>query len=125
MLNKVPPSQRAGTNAKDAARNTQDYLESHKQAVKKYYQSLTKQELQRLQEIEDELIYQHQKNLDFLAEAEAINEQIKNRPCEAGIEGAVKRYLESVAIAKSLGAMPNNSKHLPGNSQQDFLPTNS
>ncbi|MGD1704459.1 hypothetical protein [Dapis sp. BLCC M229] len=100
-------------------------LESHKQAVRKYYQSLTKQELQCLQEIEDELTYQHQKNLDFLAEADAINEQIKNRPCEPGIEGAVKRYLDSVAIAKSLGVMPNNSRHLPGNSQQGFLPTNS
>ena len=100
-------------------------LESHKQAVKNYYDSLTKEELKRLQEIEDELIYQHQKNLDFLAEADAINKQIKNRPCEPGIEGAMKRYLESVNIAKSLGAMPNNSKHLPGNSQQGFLPTNS
>lgn len=99
-------------------------LESHKQAVKNYYDSLTKEELKRLQEIEDELTYQHQKNLDFLAEADAINKQIKNRPCEPGIEGAMKRYLESVNIAKSLGAMPNNSKHLPGNSQQGFLPTN-
>ncbi len=100
-------------------------LENHKQTVKKYYDSLTKEDLTRLQEIEDELSYQHQKNLDFLAEADAVNEQIKNRPCEPGIEGAMKRYLESVAIAKSLGAMPNNSQNLPGNSQQGFLPTNS
>ena len=62
-------------------------LNSHKQAVKEYYQSLTRQELQRLQAIEDKLIYQHHRNLDFLVEAETVNEQIKNRPCEPGIEG--------------------------------------
>ncbi len=36
----------------------------------------------------------------------------------------MKRYLESVAIAKSLRAMLSNYKQLPGNSQQGFLPSN-
>ena len=78
-------------------------LDDHKQAVRVYYESLTQQELERLQEIEDELIYEHTKNLEFLAEAKAVNEEIKNRPIAPGIEGAMKRCLESVAIAKSLG----------------------
>lgn len=81
-------------------------LEYHKQEVKAYYESLTQQELEHLQEIENELLYEHTKNLEFLAETKALNEEITNRPCEPGIEGAMKRYLESVAIAQSLGAVP-------------------
>ncbi len=93
-----------------------------KQQVKTYYESLSQQELQRLQEVENELIYEHQKNLQFLAETKALNEEITNRPRETGIEGALKRYLESAAIAKSLGAEPVGSKLLPG-SQQPLLPS--
>ena len=88
-------------------------LDDHKKEVRKYYKSLTQQELKRLQEIEDELRYQHKKNLEFIADAKAVSEEIVNRPCEPGIEGALKRYLESVAIAKSLGAIPDNSNLLP------------
>ena len=97
-------------------------LDNHKQQVKAYYESLSQQELQRLQEVENELIYEHQKNLQFLAETKALNEEITNRPRETGIEGALKRYLESAAIAKSLGAEPVGSKLLPG-SQQPLLPS--
>lgn len=87
-------------------------LDEHKQAVKAYYESLTQQELGRLQEIENELIYEHKKNLEFLAEAKSANEQISNRPILLGIEGAVKRYQESVAIAQSLGLTSANCELL-------------
>lgn len=96
-------------------------LDHHKQAVRTYYESLTQQELERLQEIEDELLYEHAKNLEFLAETKVLNEEIKNRACEPGVEGALKRYLESVAIAKSLGIMPDDSNLLAG-FQKPLLP---
>lgn len=92
-------------------------LEEHKQVVKAYYESLTQQELERLQEIENELIYEHKKNLEFLAETKLVNEQITNRPILPGIEGAIKRYQESAAIAKSLGLTSANSELLA-----DFIP---
>ncbi len=78
-------------------------LDDHKQAVKIYYESLTQQELEHLQTIENELIYEHSKNLEFLAKTEAINLKIKSRPILPGVEGAIQRLHESVAIAKSLG----------------------
>ena len=96
-------------------------LDDHKQAVKTYYESLTRQELGRLQEIENELIYEHQKNLEFLAEAKAINQEITNRPIAPGIEGAMQRLRESVAIAQSLGLTSADSKLLP-DSQTVYLP---
>jgi hypothetical protein len=74
-------------------------LDDHKQAVKTYYESLTQQELERLQEIENELIYEHTKNLEFLAEAKAVNNDIKNRPIAPGIEGIrvnKRRYADEI-----------------------------
>ncbi|WP_427160749.1 hypothetical protein ACQFX9_03650 [Aliinostoc sp. HNIBRCY26] len=88
-------------------------LEDHKQNVRNYYKSLTQQELARLQEIENELIYEHQKNLDFLAEMKTINQEITNRPIAPGIEGAMERLRESIAIAQSLGLTSADSKLLP------------
>ena len=96
-------------------------LENHKQEVKAYYESLTQQELEHLQAIENELIYEHNKNLEFLAEAKAINETIKNRPIKPGIEAAIKRYQESVAIAQSLELTSADSPLL-GNSVFPSLP---
>jgi hypothetical protein len=98
-------------------------LDDHKQTVRAYYQSLTQQELEHLQEIENELIYEHNKNLMFLAEAKAVNEEIKNRPVAPGIEGAIQHYMESVAIAKSLGLNSADSKLIP-DSKLAFLPPN-
>lgn len=97
-------------------------LENHKQAVRAYYQSLTEQELNRLQEIEDLLIDKHRENLAFLAEAKEVNEMLTNRPLEPGIEGALKRYLESVAISQSLELTSEDSPLLPS-SQFPLLPT--
>lgn len=87
-------------------------LEDHKQTVRAYYQSLTQKELNRLQDIENELIYEHTKNLKFLYETQIVNEYINNRPIAPGIEGAMKRYVESVTIAKSLGLTSADSKLL-------------
>jgi hypothetical protein len=99
-------------------------LDDHKQTVKLYYESLTQQELEKLQAIENELIYEHQKNLEFLAESEAINQEITNRPIAPGIEGAMQRLRESVAIAKSLGLTSADSKLL-ASSQLPYLPPHS
>lgn len=96
-------------------------LDDHKQQVKTYYESLTQQDLGYLQEIENELLYEHTKNLKFLDEAQALNDEIANRPRVAGVEGALKRYIESAAIAKSLGATPVSSRQLP--SSQNSLPS--
>jgi hypothetical protein len=99
-------------------------LDDHKQDVRVYFESLTQQELANLQAIENELIYEHQKNLEFLSEAEAINQEISNRPIAPGIEGAMQRLRESVAIAQSLGLTSADSKLLP-NSQLPCLPPHS
>jgi hypothetical protein len=91
-------------------------LDNHKQQTKEYYENVTQQELNHLKKIEDELIYEHTKNmnflakeraqnLEFLAESQSLNDRIANRPIESGIEGALKRYLESAAISKSLGGV--------------------
>jgi hypothetical protein len=96
-------------------------LENHKQEVKFFYESLTHQELEHLQAIENELIYEHHKNLEFIAEAKAVNQTIKNRPVKPGIEAAIKRYQESVAIAQSLGLTSTDSPLL-GNSVYPSLP---
>ena len=96
-------------------------LDDHKQQTKEYYEALTQHDLNYLQEIENELLYEHTKNLEFLGEAQALNFEIVNRPLEAGVEGALKRYLESAAIAKSLGATPVRSKQLL--ESQKFLPS--
>lgn len=99
-------------------------LDDHKQDVRVYYESLTQHELAHLQAIENELIYEHNKNLEFLAEAEAINQNITNRPIAPGVEGAMQRLRESVAIAQSLGLTSADSKLLP-DSQLPSLPPRS
>jgi hypothetical protein len=96
-------------------------LDDHKRQTKEYYEALTQRDLNYLKEIENELVYEHNKNLNFLEETQALNAEITNRPVESGIEGALRRYLESAAIAKSLGATPVGSRQLP--SSQNYLPT--
>jgi len=95
-------------------------LDNHKKEVRVYYESLTKQEIERLQEIENQLLDEHHKNLEFIANTKALNKEINNRPGEPGIEGARKRYLKSAAIAKSLGAIPDDSK-FTGNSKSTLI----
>lgn len=96
-------------------------LDDHKQQTKKYYEALTQHDLNHLQEIENQLLYEHTKNLEFLDEAQALNADIANTPLEAGVEGALKRYLESAAMAKSLGITPVGSRQLLGS--QSSLPS--
>jgi hypothetical protein len=96
-------------------------LEEHKEKTRVYYENATQQELAELDRIERELDYEHNKNLafleteyqqhlEFLTESEALSDRIANRPIEKGIEGALKRYLESAAIAKSLAESPIGEK---------------
>jgi hypothetical protein len=105
-------------------------LDDHKEKTKAYYESLTQQELDHLKKIEDELIYEHNKNMEFLAdertknlaflaESKSINAKISNRPIENGVEAALKRYLESAEIARSLGGIPVGETLLNGS--QNFL----
>jgi hypothetical protein len=105
-------------------------LDNHKEKTKEYYESLTQQELDYLKKVEDELIYEHNKNmtfldeeraknLDFLADSKMINDKISNRSIEGGVEGALKRYLESASISKSLGGLPVGENLL--NSSQEFI----
>jgi hypothetical protein len=100
-------------------------LDDHKQKTKEYYESLTQQELDHLEKVEEELIYEHNKNIEFLAEERAknleflagsklLNDIISNRPIENGIEAALKRYLESAAISRSLGGIPIGENLLNG-----------
>jgi hypothetical protein len=96
-------------------------LEDHKKQTKEYYESLTQRDLNYLKEVENELLYEHTKNIEFLDNAQVLNTEISNRPIETGVEGALKRYFESAAIAKSLGASPVGSKALLGS--QDSLPS--
>ncbi len=105
-------------------------LDDHKEKTKEYYESLTQKELDYLEKIEEDLIYEHQKNMDsleeessknleFLAESRSLNDMISNRPIESGVEGALKRYLESAAISRSLGYKPVGDNLL--NSSQQFI----
>ena len=88
-------------------------LDEHQVQVKEYYESLSQQDLDYLEKIEDELLYEHSKNLEYFRENQALNDEIKNRPIEPGVEGALKRYLESSAIAESLGAISLNDRKFP------------
>lgn len=110
-------------------------LEDHKQAVRDHYQQLTQAELDRLAALEAEWQYQHQKNLAFLAESRRVNAEISDRPVGTSIEDALNRYLESAAIARSLGAIEpdatpsfpstsraNSSYSLPASQNSRFLP---
>ncbi len=98
-------------------------LDDHKQQAREYYESLTQQQLSNLQQIEKELIYEHKKNLTFLAESRALSDEITNRHRKAGVEGALERLQESRAIAISLGARESESRLL-SHSNQLFLPPN-
>jgi hypothetical protein len=105
-------------------------LDDHKEKTKTYYESLTQHELDHLEKIEDELIYEHNKNMEFLAyertknlaflaESKSLNAKISSRPLESGVEAALKRYLESAEIARSLGGIPVGANLLNGS--QNFL----
>lgn len=73
-------------------------LGSHKQQVQDYYNSMTQQQLDYLQHTESELIYEHEKALANIERSREFTHEIVNRPRETGVEGALKRYLESTQM---------------------------
>ncbi len=96
-------------------------LEEHKQEVKAYYNSMTEQELEYLNQAEAELIYEHEKNLSVLAQQQEITEVIVNRPRESGVVNALKRYTESRQIYQALKTHSDKSKALK-QSPKNLLP---
>lgn len=91
-------------------------LGDHKQQVKDYYESLTEQELKYLQQVESELVHEHERNLAFIADSKEFSDELIHRPYATDLEGALSRYAESLSIAKSLNTRQENFR-LPGNSQ--------
>jgi hypothetical protein len=96
-------------------------LDDHKQQVKAYYESMTEQELQYLSQVEEELIYEHEKTMSVLDEEQQLTDVIVNRPRESGAQGALQRYMESQQIYQSLQNPSIQSKSLKP-SRQNLLP---
>lgn len=99
-------------------------LEDHKSEVRAYYKSLTQQQLRYLTQVEDDLIYEHNKTMSFLAQSRATSEEIVSRPREPGVEGALKRYMESLQINQSLNGSQSASNVIEGSDQVLLPPTN-
>lgn len=99
-----------------------EILDEHKQQVRAYYESVTQQELQRLQEIDEQLAYNHAKNLSFLTKAKEINDEMNAQVSEPGIEGILKKYMQSVAMAKSLGLTAADSQLIADSELPLLLP---
>jgi hypothetical protein len=97
-------------------------LDEHKQQIKEYYESMTQQQLQYLSQVEDELVYEHNKAMAFLDRSRELSEEIVNRPREAGVEGALKRYMETREILQSLETPKDNVKSLTDSKQNFHLP---
>lgn len=91
-------------------------LGDHKQQVKDYYESLTEQELKYLQQVESELVHEHERNLAFLANSKEFSDKLTHRPYATDLEGALSRYTESLSIIKSLNIRQEKPR-LSGNSQ--------
>ncbi|MBW4521169.1 MAG: hypothetical protein KME16_15905 [Scytolyngbya sp. HA4215-MV1] len=98
-------------------------LDNHKTQVKSYYESLTQDQLKYLANVENDLTYEHDKTITLLAKAKETSAKIISRPREAGVEGALKRYVDSLQIHASLSALPYTSKPIQ-NSEQSLLPPN-
>jgi hypothetical protein len=96
-------------------------LDQHKGEVKQLYASMTETELAHLRHLESELAYEHQKNLTFLAQSRETAMEITDRPREAGIEGALQRFMASRALADTLddnavqksALLPHKAIYLP------------
>lgn len=96
-------------------------LGDHKKEVRAYYESMTKQELEYLSQVEAELIYEHEKTMLILDGQQQLTEVIVNRPRESGVQGAIQRYMESRQIYHSLQNASSQSKSLKS-SRQNLLP---
>jgi hypothetical protein len=87
-------------------------LEDHKQEVRDYYNSLTEQQLSYLQQVEDEMIYEHNKNLGFLDEQRAFSEYITNHPRGTGVQGALDRLQHAMINIERAGLSLSDTKLL-------------
>jgi hypothetical protein len=84
-------------------------LGDHKKAVRVYYHSLTEQQLNYLKKLEEEMDYEHNKNLEFLKEQRILSDEITDRPRLAGVEEALERLYQSLTIAESMGLNYQNN----------------
>ena len=98
-------------------------LDDHKKEVKAYYESMTEQELEYLNQAEAELIYEHEKTMSVLDGQQQLTEVIVNRSRESGVQGAMQRYVESRQIYQSLQNASNQSKSLRPSEQNRLPPT--
>ena len=98
-----------------------EILGDHKKEVKAYYESMTEQELEYLNRMEAELIYEHQKTMSVLNAQQQLTEAIVNRPRESGVQGALQRCMESRQIHQFLQNTSTQSESLKA-SQQNLLP---
>jgi hypothetical protein len=87
-------------------------LEDHKQEVRDYYNALTEQQLSYLQQVEDEMIYEHEKNLRFLDEQRALSEEITNYSFGQGIQGALDRLQRARINAERAGLSISSTRLL-------------
>ena len=98
-------------------------LDDHKKEVKAYYDSMTEKELQYLAQVESELIYEHEKTMSILEEQKQLTELIVNRPRDSGVEGALKRYMESRKIYQALNKELIQAKSINTSEQnQNLIP---
>jgi hypothetical protein len=73
-------------------------LEEHKQEVRDYYNSLTEQQLSYLQQVEDEMTYEHKKSLEFLDESQQARKEYEEDYYDFSLEGFMSRLNNSVAV---------------------------
>ena len=55
-------------------------VDDHRQQTEVYYESLTQRELESLVDTENEVLYEYTKNVKFLDKAQALHDEIANRP---------------------------------------------
>ncbi|MFM7448718.1 MAG: hypothetical protein ACKO24_08985 [Leptolyngbyaceae cyanobacterium] len=77
-------------------------LDDHQAQVRSYYESITQDQRQYLEQVETGLIEEHNKMMTFLAAARATTAEILDRPREPGVEGAFKRYMETLQIKSAV-----------------------
>lgn len=87
-------------------------LDDHKEEVRAYYNSLTGQQLIYLQQIEDESIYEHDKNLMILDEQRILSDKIVDFSRGTGIQGAIDRVQHAMINAERVGLLGANTKLL-------------
>ena len=87
-------------------------LEDHKQEVRDYYNSLTEKQLSYLQKVDDEITYEHDKNLRYLNEQSAFSEDIIHYPLGNGIQGALDRLQHARINAERAGLSLSDTKLL-------------